>query len=609
VFGQEVSGEGMLMGHYRSNLRDLEFNLFEVHRIQEYLGTGAYAEIDLETARDVLREIERLASSEWADSFVVADRTPLVLEDGEIRLPEELKHSLAVFRENGWDRVGLPTEMGGMPVPPSLFWSGQEMLLGANPTAVFYAGGPLFARILWEEGNDEQKEIARLMVEKGWGATMVLTEPDAGSDVGAGTTRAVQVEGDVYHLEGVKRFITSGEHDATDNIIHLVLARPEGAAPGTKGLSLFVVPKYLFDAEGNLGERNGVVATNVEKKMGLKGSSTCELTFGMDRPAVGYLVGSRHDGIRQMFRVIEAARMTIGTKSASTLSTGYLNALEYAQQRVQGPDMTRMTDKTAPRTEIIRHPDVRRMLMLQKAYAEGMRALWTFAAWCQDQAVLHPEDDTWERRSDLLLPMVKGYSSEKAYQILATSLQTLGGSGYTQDYPIEQYIRDAKIDTVYEGTTGIQAMDLFFRKIARDQGQTIAAMSAEIVEFVKATGDDDPIRRERETLGRMLDDAQAQVGVMVNHLMATMGGAPTEIYKIGLVANDLLESLSEVVIAWQLLRHAEIAAPRAGDDPFYAGKVAAARFFVADVAPKVAARRASAEAETGWLMEFADAAF
>src|SRR5690606_27670399 len=261
-------------------------------------------------------------------------------------------------------------------VPPTLFWAAQELLLGSNPTAAFYASGSLFARIVYEEGTPEQREFAKLMVERNWAGTMVLTEPDAGSDVGAGTTKAIHVEGDTYHLEGVKRFITGGEHDAAENIIHLVLARPEGAGPGTKGLSLFVVPKYLVNEDGSLGERNGVVATNIEKKMGLKGSTTCEMTFGADRPAVGYLVGDRHDGIRQMFRVIEYARMMIGTKAMGTLSTGYLNALDYSKERVQGSDLASTVDKftststkPAPKVAIFEHPDVRRMLMTQKAHA------------------------------------------------------------------------------------------------------------------------------------------------------------------------------------------------------------------------------------------------
>ena len=595
------------MSHFRSNLRDLEFNLFDVHRIGEYM--ERLGDVDADTARDIIREIERLASDEWAASFVDGDRSEVKLEDGEVRLPESMKRSLQVFHEAGWSTLGLDPDLGGTPVPPSLFWACQELLLGANPTALLYAGGPLFARVLFEEGTTEQQEVARLMVDRDWGGTMVLTEPDAGSDVGAGVTKAIHIEGDTYHIEGVKRFITAGEHDATENIIHFVLARVPGAEPGTKGLSMFIVPKFLFDEDGNLGHRNGVYATNVEKKMVLKGSSTCEMTFGLDEPAIGYLVGGVHDGIRQMFRVIEHARMTIGTKSAATLSTGYLNALEYAKERRQGADLARATDKTAPKVEIIEHPDVRRMLMIQKSHAEGLRALWSYAAYCQDQALLSEDPERWERRSEFLLPLVKGYSSEKAYELLSLSLQVLGGSGYTQDYPMEQYLRDAKIDTVYEGTTGIQALDLFFRKIARDQGVTVSQLSADITEFVKGGLGWDALAAERETLGRMLDDAQAHLGVMVTHAMAAMSHHPSEIYKTGLHATSLLESLSEVVIAWQLLRHAEVALPGAADDPFLEGKVASARFFLSHTAPKVAARRARAELEDGAIMELPVEAF
>ncbi len=594
------------MSHYRSNLEDLEFNLFEVHRVQDHL--ERWSDLDRDTVIHLLREVDRFARHEWADSFVEADRVPLELVEGEVRLPEGLKRSIRAAQDAGWSRLGLIEELGGTEVPPSVFWATQELFLGANPTATFYHGVGLFARIIFDEGTEEQKELARAMVERNWAGTMVLTEPDAGSDVGAATTKAVPIEGNTYHLEGVKRFITGGEHDAAENIVHLVLARPEGAGPGTKGLSMFIVPKYLVNADGSPGERNGVVATNLEKKMGLKGSATCELTFGLERPAVGYLVGGIHDGIRQMFRVIEHARMTIGTKSAATLSTGYLNALAHARERVQGPDLTRLTDKTAPRVPIISHPDVRRMLMIQKAYSEGLRALWSYAAWAQDLAIVDPEGG-WEQRSDFLLPLIKGYSSEKAYELLSLSLQVLGGSGYIQDYPMEQYIRDAKIDTVYEGTTGIQAMDLFFRKIARDQGQTLASLAAEIAAFVKAGDDGDPLASEREMLGRALDDTQAHLGRMVEDLTAAMGGATEQVYHAGLHANALLYSMAEVVIAWQLLRHGEIAAPSAEESAFHAGKVASARFFIRDIAPKVAARRHAAQSEDGSLMHLPDAAF
>jgi alkylation response protein AidB-like acyl-CoA dehydrogenase len=591
------------VSHYKSNLRDLEFNLFEVNRIQGYPTTEAWDAVDEATARDILTEIDRIARDVFAASYVDQDRIPLRLEDGEIHLPESVLAGVRLFKEGGWDRLAVPKEMNGNPVPPSLGWATQELQLAANTTVAWYAGGAIFARVLFEEGNEAQRELARLWVDRHWAGSMILTEPDAGSDVGAATTRAIDLGDGTWHIEGVKRFITGGEHDAAENIIHLVLARPEGASPGTKGLSLFMVPKYLVNADGSLGERNGVYATHIEKKMGLKGSTTCEMTFGLERPAIGYLVGDKHDGIRQMFRVIETARMMIGTKSMGTLSTGYLNALEYAKERVQGADLTEAGDKTAPRVPIISHPDVRRILMNLKAYSEGLRALVMYTASVQDQAAIHPDDDRWERRSDLLLPLVKGYSSEKAYQQLADALQVLGGSGFTQDYPLEQYIRDTKIDTIYEGTTGIQALDFFFRKIARDQGETLAALAAEITEFVKAGGDGDPIAGEREKLGTMLDDVQGHLGSMVENLMASLAGESRDIYKVGLHANALLESCAELIIAWQLLRHAEIAWPKMGDDPFYKGKVEAARWFLSLAGPEVAVRRARAESEDGSLMD------
>ncbi|MGI9647095.1 MAG: acyl-CoA dehydrogenase [Acidimicrobiia bacterium] len=591
--------------HYKTNLRDIEFNLFEAYRTQEYLGDAPFDQMDEETVRDVLREIDRLAREDFAASFVEADRTPLELSHGEIELPYGVEKSLDAVYEGGWDRLGYPLEIGGFGAPPSLTLAVEELLIGANPAAYFYVSGGMMAGVLAEEGTPEQVERFVIpAIERRWGGTMVLTEPDAGSDVGAGTTKAIHVEGEMYHIEGVKRFITSGEADYHENILHLVLARPEGAGPGTKGLSMFVVPKYIPNEDGSPGERNGVLCTAIEKKMGIKGSATCELTFGTHEPAVGWLVGGVHDGIRQMFRVIEHARMLIGVKSAATLSTGYLNALEYARERKQGAHITQATDKTAPRVEIIEHPNVRRMLMEQKAHAEGLRALAYYAGWLQDQERRFPDDDSFARRNDLLLPLIKGYSSEKSYYLLSQALQVFGGAGFTMDYPLEQYIRDAKIDTLYEGTTGIQALDLLFRKIVRDQGETLSSLAAEIVETVKGGAADDPFEAERELLGVALEDVQSQLNVMIGALMASQGD-PEEIYKPTLHANSLLESLAEVVIAWLMIRHAEVAqlSLAAGEDAFYRGKIASARHFARTVLPKLKLRRELAELEDGGLME------
>src|SRR5438309_8091175 len=481
------------MGHYRANLRDLEFNLFEVFGRDQVLGTGPYAEVDIDTAKAVLEEVRALAEGPLADSFADADRHPPVYDSTTktVTLPESFKKSYQALVDAGWDRLPLSTELGGPGLPKSLVWAANEMVLGANPAIHMYAAGPAFAQILYRLGNDDQRKLALTMIERQWGATMVLTEPDAGSDVGAGRTKAIEQPDGSWHIEGVKRFITSGEWDVPENIVHLVLARPVGAGPGTKGLSLFVVPKFHCDWEtGELGERNGAYVTNVEKKMGLKVSATCEVTFGEKEPAVGWLVGDVHNGIAQMFEVIEMARMMVGTKAIATLSTGYLNALDFAKNRVQGADLTQMTDKTAPRVTIIHHPDVRRMLMLQKAYTEGMRALVLYTASIQDALQLAAAqgraDEDAAGLNDLLLPVVKGVGSERSYELLTLSLQTLGGSGFLQDYPIEQYIRDAKIDSLYEGTTGIQSLDLYFRKIIRDNGRAFGALLGRIKEDRKS---------------------------------------------------------------------------------------------------------------------------
>jgi alkylation response protein AidB-like acyl-CoA dehydrogenase len=613
------------MSHYKSNLRDIEFNLFEVLRRQDLLGQPPYPELDEETVRGILGELERMATGPLAESFADADRNPPVFDaaTSSVRIPESLRKSFRTFMDAEWYRLSLPAELGGTQAPRSLNWALAELILGSNPAIWMYSSGHTMARVLWELGTPEQKRFAEQAIEAEWGATMVLTEPDAGSDVGAGRTRAIEQPDGTWHLEGVKRFITSAEHDLAENIFHLVLARPEGAGPGTKGLSMFLVPKYLVAADGTLGERNGVFVTNVEHKMGLKASTTCELTFGAvqpgGRPAVGTLVGGVHDGIRQMFKVIEDARMMVGTKAIATLSTGYLNALDFARTRVQGADLTAMTDKTAPRVTIIHHPDVRRMLMLQKAYAEGMRALILYTATIQDTlqiaAAAGETDETAAGLNDLLLPVVKGVGSERSYEMLTLSLQTLGGSGFLQDYPIEQYIRDAKIDSLYEGTTGIQSLDLFFRKIVRDNGRALRTLLGQIRDFAAADGGNGRLKAERAALAEAAGHVEAMAGTMAGFLMAS-ADQPAEIYKVGLNTTRLLMALGDLVIGWLLATHAEIALRRldelpadAADRDFYAGKLGAARFFTATVLPRLAADRKSAEETTLDLMELPEGAF
>ena len=599
--------------HYKPNLRDVFFNLFEVHDVANTtLQHASFSHLDEATCRQMLTEVYKLCEEEIAASYAADDREGLHFDgEGNVTLPEGLRRNIIKFREGGWPLLGLPEHMGGIGAPPSVSWAALEATLGANPALTFYCFGNVIARTLDLLGTEEQKaRYLGPMVERGWGGTMVLTEPDAGSDVGAGRSKARHIEGDVWEIEGVKRFISQGDFDCVENIVHLVLARPEGAGGGTKGLSMFIVPKFWVNEDGSLGERNGAFCTNVEKKMGLKSSATCEMTFGEKIPCRGLLVGGEHQGIRQMFHVIEHARMAIGVKTTSTLSTAYLNALAYTKERVQGPDLLKATDKSSPRVRIIQHPDVRRMLMLQKAWAEGMRGLYMYTSAIQDKVEMagghgSPEAKALDRYNDLLLPIVKGFCSDKGYQILADSLQCYGGSGYCQDYPIEQYIRDQKIDTLYEGTTHIQALDFFFRKVAKDGGATLRTLLSDIEKATKEGHES--LAPQREALARALGEVQ-------RIFMGMMGKVSESLYHVGLQGNRILCALGKLVVGWRLVVHAEVAATRAenatGTDPdFYAGKVASARFFCAEILPEIGADRRIIEANTLDLMSVPEASF
>ena len=495
-----------------------------------------------------------------------------------------------------------------------------------------FACGPAFARIVFENGIERDKKIAQIMVDRSWGATMVLTEPDAGSDVGAGRTKAIPNEDGSWNIEGVKRFITSAEHDMAENIMHLVLARPEGVegvgGPGTKGLSLFLVPKFHFDHEtGELtGERNGAYVTNVEKKMGIKVSTTCEVTFGdgSTGPGLAARRGARrhqpdvprhrerpHDGRRQghrdaVDRLPQRARVRQGARPGCRPDAG---------RPTRPPRASR--SRTTP-TSVAR-------CMTQKAYAEGLRSLMIYTATWQDDIMIKEaagEDTSLsEAVNDLLLPLVKGYGSERSWVLLGTeSLQTFGGSGFLQDYPIEQYVRDAKIDTLYEGTTAIQGQDLFFRKIVKDKGQALGYLASEIQAVRRERGRQRSAQgraraaRARASTTRRRSSARCSSDLMSAN-PADENGDIKNIYKVGLNTTRLVYVLGDLVVAWLLLRGAEVALEKLGGDvsasdkSFYEGKVAAAQFFARNVLPKLAGERAIAENIDDSIMELDESAF
>ena len=607
------------MSHYTANLRDIEFCLFDLLGREKIMGTSLYGDVDRDTAIGMLEEMKRLCENDLAASFVEGDRVGAILnkETGNVTLPESFKKSYKAYVDGEWWRLDAPVELGGMKVPPSVRWAMAEMVLGSNPAIHIYASGYAFAQVAYVLGTEPQKKMAQFMVEKHWGATMQLTEPDAGSDVGAGRSKAVQQPDGTWHITGTKRYITSGDADFYDNVMHFVLARREGGGPGTKGLSLFLIPKFMFDLEtGELGKRNGVYVTALEDKMGLNVSATCEVNLGEKEPAVGYLLGEVHEGIAQMFKVIEFARMMVGTKAIATLSAGYQQALLYAKQRIQGGDMKVMNDKASPRVEIIRHPDVRRSLMVQKSYSEGMRALVLYTASIQDEIELAIKAGDTDRTkdmealNDLMLPIVKGYGSEKSWTLLGTeSLQTFGGAGFTRDWPIEQYVRDAKIDTLYEGTTAIQGLDFFFRKIVKDGGRAIGLLGKEIKTFAETGGAHAP---EKAALLKALDDLNAIIATLVGRAMESQTDAE-KIYTVGLNTSRCLMAVGDIITAWLLLRQADIALakiPNAGKDlEFYNGKVASAKFFVGNYLPQIAADRKIVEATDNSIMNISDAAF
>jgi alkylation response protein AidB-like acyl-CoA dehydrogenase len=568
----------------------------------------------------MLEEMKRLTENDLAASFVEGDRVGAELNKatGDVTLPESFKKSYKAYVDGEWWRLDAPVELGGMRVPPSIRWAIAEMVLGSNPAIHIYASGYAFAHVAHVLGTEDQKKMAKHMVERHWGATMQLTEPDAGSDVGAGRTKAVQQPDGTWHITGNKRYITSGDADFYENVMHFVLARREGGGPGTKGLSLFLIPKFMFDLEtGELGKRNGVYVTGLEDKMGLNVSATCEVNLGEKEPAVGYLLGDVHQGIAQMFKIIEFARMMVGTKAIATLSAGYQQALAYAKTRVQGGDMKVMNDKASPRVTIIKHPDVRRSLMVQKAYSEGMRALILYAATIQDEVELAraagdtEKLETMEKLNDLLLPVVKGFGSEKSWTLLGTeSLQTFGGAGFTRDWPLEQYVRDAKIDTLYEGTTAIQGLDFFFRKVVKDGGRSLGLLGKEIQAFAETGG---AHAAEKQALLKALGDLNGIIGVLVGHAMASQEKSE-EIYKVGLNTSRALMAVGDVIISWLLLRQADIAAEKlaagAGKDAdFYTGKIASAKFFVSTVLPHITADRKIVEATDSAIMEIPESAF
>ncbi|PKN31631.1 MAG: acyl-CoA dehydrogenase, partial [Deltaproteobacteria bacterium HGW-Deltaproteobacteria-20] len=390
----------------------------------------------------------------------------------------------------GWKSVGVSPHFDGQGAPKAVFMAVEEFITGANTSLSMYPGlAHGTAELIEEFGTDEQKEkYCRKVFHGVWGGTMCLTEPEAGSDVGAARSKAFKNPDGTYRIEGTKMYISSGDSDMVENVIHLVLARIEGAAQGTKGLSLFIVPKYRINPDGSSGESNDVVLAGLEHKMGIKGSTTALLNFGENGKCIGELVGGiEHEGMKQMFKMMNGARIFVGIQGLANASSAYLNALSFCRERKQGSSLENFKDPTAPRVTIIQHPDVRRMLLDMKSRVEGIRALAIKLSMHQDFAQVATDEKKkahHQGQVDVLTPIVKAYGTDEAYRVCVTAMQAMGGAGYISDYGVEQYCRDSRIFTIYEGTNHIQAMDLVGRKLGQRGGANFQGLIGDIAKFV-----------------------------------------------------------------------------------------------------------------------------
>lgn len=607
------------INRYRLNLRDMTFVLFEQLKLGELLGKPPYDAWGEEEIVQVLKQTGRFAQEVIGPTNGLGDHEGCRFEKGKVKVPEAFREAWKGVYEQGLKTLGIPVEEGGQGAPKAVAAVIEEILAGANTAFATYPGLTAGAsEVIATFGTPEQKKrYLEAMYGGRFGGTMCLTEPDAGSDVGASATKARKNADGTYSIQGAKSFITAADNDLVENVIHLVLARIEGAPAGTKGLSLFIVPNVRVDPDGSLGKPNDVQVTRIEEKMGLHGSATCQLSFGDNGGCVGELVGTQeHVGIAQMFKLMNFARLAVGLQGLSIASSAYLNALDYARERKQGAEFKRWKDPTAPRVPIIRHADVRRMLLDMKSKVEGIRAMILKLAVHHDRALaLTGKDDEkaayHHGQVELLTPLVKAYGSDQAFLICATGIQVLGGAGYTADHPLEQYVRDSKVFSIYEGTNHIQAMDLVGRKLGQAGGAHLMQFAADLSAFVEA-------HQAHPVLGEAVKKlAEAQEAVTAT-AMGFMGWSqdPAKAELIPSVANRFLEMMSELTVGWLLLDQAVIAleasAKLAADHPdraFYEGKKFGALYFARNVLPGVAEKARLVAAEDRSALEIPEEAF
>ncbi len=600
------------MAQVIADRRDVDFVLHEQFKVSELSKNERFAEFNKKTVDLIVGEARNLAVKEILPTQKIGDHVGAKFEGGKVTVPEEFHKAWDLFKEGGWLAMPEDQEYGGQGMPRLLSMAASDYLVGANYAFMMYPGLTHGAGKLVEEfGTEEQKKtFLKKMYTGEWTGTMLLTEPDAGSDVGALTTSAKKNSDGTYSITGSKIFISGGEHDLSENIIHPVLARIEGAPAGTKGISLFLVPKFRVNADGSLGEFNDVVCTGIEEKMGIHGNSTCSLTLGGKGNCIGTLLGEENKGMRAMFLMMNEARLLVGLQGFSCATSAYLHALNYARERVQGKNLLQMMDPNAAGVPIIQHPDVRRQLITMKAYIEGMRSLLYYVAYLEDCAVVSDNDDIKEKLHgliDILIPVAKGYVTDKSFEMCSHGMQVFGGYGYIKEYPMEQLMRDCRITMIYEGTNGIQAMDLLGRKLGMKKGKLVMDLFGEIQKTIMKAKEMDGLKEYSVKVEAALN----KLGAVAMHLGKT--AMSEKVLNAFAFAHPFLEVTGDVILAWMLLWRASIAAPlienQKKDAAFYKGQVKSVEFFTNSVLPATLGKMEAILATNGAAVDIDDASF
>jgi len=566
--------------------RDIEFVLYEQFKVDAFLQSDKYKAFNKKMFDMVVKEAKNLAVKEIFPTYAECDREGVKFENGAVKVPECLRKPHQLLVEGEWGALTESQEYGGQGLPFTIAQAALEYLIGANYIMMTYPIlGHGAGKMIDLYGTEKQKELfLRKLYTGAWGGTMLLTEPGAGSDVGALTTSAKKRDDGLYDITGSKIFITNGEQNLTENIIHPVLARIEGAPAGTKGISLFIVPKIWVHEDGSLGEANDVVCTGVEEKMGLHGSPTCSISLGGKGKCRGFLLGAPNKGMEVMFHMMNEVRLEVGTQAFTSANLAYQHALDYAKQRLQGRSVEHLADHGAAQVPIIQHPDVKRMLLKMKAYVEGLRSLIYYVAYCFDKEATSTDEAEvrkYKNLTGILTPIVKAYTSEKGFDVCVEAMQVFGGYGYTREYPVEQMVRDCKIASIYEGANGIQAMDFLGRKVGGSKGRMLKALVNEITLTIAAA-------KQHDRLKGLAGKLESAVGLLettcTRAIQALFSAQSPSAFAC---AHPLMEATGDVVTAWMLLWRAVIADEKldSKEAPFYKGKIKAAEFFITTILP------------------------